>query len=103
MLALLFNRAWEKINGRRPPICSGGALAVWTLCVSNYHYTLDGTHRRGMDPHFGRTFDRGAVSGISAAATMVEVRYLREIRASLSYVRTESYVLMYCETRSRAE
>jgi hypothetical protein len=56
-----------------------------------------------MDPHFGRTFDWGAVSGISAAATMVKMRYLREIRASLSYVRTESYVLMYCETRSRAE
>ena len=54
-----------------------GALVVWTLGVSNFQYTSDETHRRGIDPHLGRTFDLGAVSVISAAATMVKVGYVK--------------------------
>ena len=51
------------------------ASAGSTLWVQNHQYTSDGTHWRGIDPHFGCRLDCGAVGSISVADTMVSEIY----------------------------
>ena len=53
------------------------ASADLTLWVWNRQYTSDGTHGRGIDPHFGCRLGCGTAGSISVADTMFGEIYFR--------------------------